>query len=114
MRDTFYQKLRQADPLTVFRALAHLPNFVRLYWRLFWDPRVFVLPKALLVLALAYALSPIDLLFDVLPVFGWADDLVVVILALGTFMRLCPPLVVQEHVQIIDEERGVHGGGSRE
>jgi len=51
-----------------FQVLLHLPNFARLYWRLFRDRRVPILPKALLVLTLVYVVSPLDLVPDFVPV----------------------------------------------
>ena len=78
------------------QVLRHLPSFVRLYWRLFRDRRVPLLPKALLVLTLAYVVSPLDLIPDFVPVIGEVDDVVVVLSLLWLFIRLCPPEVVRE------------------
>lgn len=47
-------------------------------------------------LALLYALSPVDLLPDVLPVAGWGDDLVVVPAILALAARGLPPTVLAE------------------
>jgi len=95
---------RPPDPTVPFRFLVHLPNFVRLYWRLFRDKRVPLFPKALLVLALAYAVSPIDLLSDFsLPIIGVLDDIALVTLAVRYFIPLCPRNVVEEHVKLIDQ-----------
>ena len=81
--------------------LRHLPNFARLYWRLFRDRRVSILPKALLVLALVYVVSPLDVIPDFIPVIGEMDDIVVVLSGLWLFIRLCPPEVVRETVHDI-------------
>ncbi len=78
--------------------LRHLPNFARLYWRLFRDRRVSILPKALLVLTLAYVISPFDVIPDFIPVIGEMDDIAVVLSGLWLFIRLCPPEVVREIV----------------
>lgn len=83
------------------QVLLHLPNFARLYWRLFRDRRVSVLPKALLVLTLVYVVSPLDLVPDFVPVIGEMDDIVVVLGALWLFVRLCPPEVVRATVHEI-------------
>jgi uncharacterized membrane protein YkvA (DUF1232 family) len=87
--------------LRALRFLRYLPQFVRLYWRLLWDSRVSLWPKALLVLSLLYVVSPVDLIPDVIPFFGELDDLVVLIAACRLFMYLCPQEVVHEHVQRI-------------
>ncbi len=88
------------------RIIAHLPNFAKLYWRLFRDSRVGWLPKIVLVAGLAYLVIPTDLLPDILARFaglGLADDAVVMIIALKAFIKLCPRTVVEEHVHLIDE-----------
>ena len=84
------------------RFLLNLPNFVRLYWRLVCDRRVSLWPKALLLLGILYALSPVDFIPDVIPFVGEIDDLVIVIVALRLFIHLCPREVVREHVHRID------------
>lgn len=83
------------------QVLRHLPNFARLYWRLFRDRRVSILPKALLVLTLVYVISPFDVIPDFLPVIGEMDDVAVVLSGLWLFIRLCPPEVVREMVHDI-------------
>jgi uncharacterized membrane protein YkvA (DUF1232 family) len=79
----------------------YLPQFARLYWRLFRDRRVSVLAKALLLLTIAYVVWPFDVIPDVLPFFGEVDDLGVVLSGLWLFIRLCPPEVVLERVREI-------------
>jgi uncharacterized membrane protein YkvA (DUF1232 family) len=85
----------------VLRTLPHLPSLVRLYWRLFRDPRVPLWPKALLVAGLLYVASPIDVVPDWLLVLGQLDDLAVFLLAVRAFARGCPPDVVREHVDAL-------------
>jgi uncharacterized membrane protein YkvA (DUF1232 family) len=54
------------------------------------DPRTPWLARALALLVAAYALSPIDLIPDFIPVLGYLDDLVVVPLGLLLVLRLLP------------------------
>jgi uncharacterized membrane protein YkvA (DUF1232 family) len=84
-----------------FEFLVHLPNLVRLYWRLVRDPRVSMWPKALLVGALVYVVLPFDLIPDALPLIGQIDDLVIVAIAAQWFIRWCPVEVVREHAAAI-------------
>jgi uncharacterized membrane protein YkvA (DUF1232 family) len=86
------------------QVLRHIPSFARLYWRLFRDPRVTFLPKALLVLIAIYLFSPLDVLPDLVPVIGAMDDVAVGLAGLWLFIRLCPPPVVREHVTRIGAE----------
>jgi len=89
----------------VTEVLLHLPSFVRLYWRLFWDTRVSIWPKALLVAALGYVILPFDLIPDVIPGIGEVDDLVILLVAARWFLQWCPSEVVQEHARAIERNR---------
>jgi uncharacterized membrane protein YkvA (DUF1232 family) len=91
------------------QVLVHLPSFARLYWRLFRDRRVPILPKVLLVLTLLYVVSPLDVVPDFLPVIGEMDDVVVVLSGLWLFIRLSPPEVVRETVQDIVARASARG-----
>ena len=61
------------------------------------DPRVPWYAKALGACVVAYALSPIDLIPDFIPVIGYLDDLVLVPLGLLLMLRLIPAEVLVEH-----------------
>ena len=67
-------------------------------WLAARDPRVPMLARLLAVAVAAYALSPIDLIPDFVPVLGWLDDLVIVPLGLILLGRLIPaPLWAELH-----------------
>ncbi|MDV6374498.1 YkvA family protein [Deinococcus arenicola] len=59
-----------------------------------WDARTPMTARLGAVLALAYALSPIDLIPDAIPVFGLGDDLLVVPAILVLAARLLPAPVL--------------------
>lgn len=59
------------------------------------DPRTPILVRALAVLVAAYALSPIDLIPDFIPVIGYLDDLLLIPLGLVLVVRLTPPEVME-------------------
>lgn len=61
------------------------------------DPRVPWLAKLVAVAVLAYALSPIDLIPDFIPVLGYVDDLIILPLGIMLAIRLIPPAVMDEH-----------------
>lgn len=61
------------------------------------DPRVPWYAKAVALAVAAYALSPIDLIPDFIPVFGYLDDLIIVPLGILLAVRLIPPTVLAEH-----------------
>lgn len=89
--------------MDTLRLLIHLPNFAKLYMRLYRDARVGPVAKAVLIVTVLYVLSPIDLIANFLIPFGWIDDIIVAIVGLRTFIKLCPRRVVAEHVEIIDQ-----------
>ncbi len=55
------------------------------------DRRTPILARLLAICVVAYALSPIDLIPDFIPVIGLLDDLILVPLGLAVAMRLIPP-----------------------
>ncbi|MEG1969030.1 MAG: YkvA family protein [Burkholderiaceae bacterium] len=60
------------------------------------DPRTPWIVKLLVFAAVAYALSPIDLIPDFIPVLGLLDDLVILPLLIGLAIRLTPPAVLTD------------------
>ncbi len=58
------------------------------------DARTPTMVRLLAVMVAAYALSPIDLIPDFIPVLGLLDDLVLIPLGLALVIRLTPPAVV--------------------
>ena len=61
------------------------------------DPRVAWYAKALAVIVAGYALSPIDLIPDFIPVLGYLDDVILVPLGILLAIRLIPPAILAEH-----------------
>jgi len=61
------------------------------------DPRVPWAAKALVLFVLAYALSPVDLIPDWIPVLGFVDDLILVPLGVALAARLIPREILAEH-----------------
>lgn len=61
------------------------------------DPRVPWYAKAVAACVAAYALSPIDLIPDFIPVLGYIDDIILVPLGIALAIRLIPPAILAEH-----------------
>ena len=59
-------------------------------------PRTPWYAKLLMLLIVAYAVSPIDLIPDFIPVLGYLDDLVLLPLGILAVRRLIPPEVLAE------------------
>jgi uncharacterized membrane protein YkvA (DUF1232 family) len=61
------------------------------------DPRVPWYAKALAFCVAGYALSPLDLIPDCIPILGYLDDVVIVPLGMLAVVKLIPPNVMAEH-----------------
>lgn len=61
------------------------------------DPRVPWFAKILAIIVAAYALSPIDLIPDFIPVLGYLDDLIIVPLGIWLVVAMVPTDVMAEY-----------------
>jgi uncharacterized membrane protein YkvA (DUF1232 family) len=61
------------------------------------DPRTPWYAKALALCVAGYALSPIDLIPDFIPVLGYLDDAIILPLGILAVVKLIPPGVMAEH-----------------
>ncbi|GEO97424.1 hypothetical protein KTU01_35470 [Kocuria turfanensis] len=81
----------------VHDALRLLPDVLRLVKRLAGDR---ALPRGVrvrLLLLLAYLALPVDLVPDFVPVLGYADDAVIVLLVLRSVARTAGPQALERH-----------------
>ncbi|MBA3586094.1 MAG: DUF1232 domain-containing protein [Chloroflexi bacterium] len=83
--------------LRMARLVLKLPTYARMVWGLIRDPRTPIGLKGMLAAALAYVVFPVDLIPDVIPIIGQADDLTVLLLVLDLFIQNAPPEVRAEH-----------------
>ncbi len=85
------------DTAGLTESLRLLPDVVRLTSRLARDPG---LPRSVrwrLWLVLAYLALPIDLIPDIIPVLGYADDVIVVALGLRSVARRAGSVTLARH-----------------
>ncbi|MCP2042253.1 YkvA family protein [Pontibacter sp. HSC-36F09] len=61
------------------------------------DQRVSFFARVVLILTVAYAFSPIDLIPDFIPVLGYLDDLILLPLGIWLSLKLLPVEVVEEY-----------------
>lgn len=83
--------------LRMARLVVKLPTYARMVWGLVRDPRTPIGLKGMLLAALAYVVMPVDLIPDVIPILGQADDLTVLLLVLDLFIQNAPADVRAEH-----------------
>lgn len=79
---------------------------LKFYQAVLNDPRTPRLTKFFLGLAVAYALSPIDIIPDFIPLVGYLDDLVIVPLLIFIALKLIPKKLLEE----IRQSGDVFGG----
>ncbi len=73
-----------------------LKNEILVIYYAFQNPETGLLPKVIILIALGYVLSPIDLIPDFIPVLGYMDDLVIVPALIALSIRLIPKKILDE------------------
>jgi len=107
--------------LRLARLVIKLPTYARVVWGIMRDPRTPIGLKGMLAAALAYVVLPVDIIPDVIPILGQADDLTVLLLVLDLFIQNAPSEVRAEHTarakngtadldRDLEKLRGVMGG----
>jgi uncharacterized membrane protein YkvA (DUF1232 family) len=78
------------------------------------DRRVPWYAKAMAIVVAGYALSPIDLIPDFIPVLGYLDDVILLPLGILLVVRLIPPEIMAEHRDLAAaaQERPVSRAGA--
>lgn len=77
-------------------AAKHLKREVLTLYCAARDPRTPLLARGLALLVVGYALSPIDLIPDFVPVLGLLDDVILVPLGVWLVIRLIPLTVLED------------------
>ena len=93
----YFTGRRDSDQGKLREALRFIPDLVRLLRRLAVDP---TLPRGVRIrlgLLVAYLVMPIDLIPDFIPVVGYADDVIIVALALRSVARHAGAEVLERH-----------------
>lgn len=85
---------RLTKPAWYARLRRRASRLKRQVWALFLafkDPRTPLLARVVIIVAVAYAVSPIDLIPDFIPVLGQLDDLLILPLLIALAIRMIPP-----------------------
>lgn len=82
---------------TLLDTIKQLPNYLRLLGGLLLDRRVALLDKALVAGAIAYIVSPLDLIPDFIPFLGQVDDVFLLMASLERLVANAGVEVVHDH-----------------
>ena len=82
--------IRKAFKRLGTRPVARLRVYLIALWKLWKHPQTPRAARWVAIAVLAYALSPIDLIPDFIPVLGQLDDIIIVPLGLALAVRLTP------------------------
>jgi uncharacterized membrane protein YkvA (DUF1232 family) len=85
---------------------ATLWRYIKALWLLLRDGRTPLPAKLVAGLVVTYALSPIDLIPDFIPVLGLLDDLILIPLGVMLAIRLVPRSLWEEMLQRADAQQG--------
>src|SRR5438270_10225831 len=96
-RDEGERAPRSGAKRTVMHYIRQLPNFVRLLFGLMTDARVAPIDKLLVVGAIAYIITPIDLIPDFIPFIGEVDDVYLLVIALQRLISNAGRFVLLDH-----------------
>lgn len=101
---TTARRSRRAEPAprtgarrTVMHYIRQLPNYVRLLGGLLTDKRVSKTDKLLVLGAIVYIITPVDLIPDFIPFLGEVDDVYLLVLALQRLVANAGRLTLLDH-----------------
>ena len=84
----------------LFAIIVRLPQYIRLSFRLLFESRVPWHLKLFYIGVLLYVVSPFDLIPEaIFPPLGFAEDIVLYLVALHNLIKFSPSNVVKEHAE---------------
>jgi uncharacterized membrane protein YkvA (DUF1232 family) len=101
-----FWRIQRSDEKKLAKRVAKLPFFdkISLAGALFRDRRIGVAPRLIALALVLYIASPIDLLPDFIPVIGYFDDILIVLVGAGLLLRSIPGYIIEEHVSRYEEQ----------
>ncbi len=88
---------RRGAKRTVMHYIRQLPQYLRLLGGLLTDRRVATVDKLLVLGAIVYIVTPIDLIPDFIPFFGEIDDVYLLVIALQRLVENAGRVVLLDH-----------------
>lgn len=103
--DDFYHKLRQTidgyvakhTNSDISEMILFVPDFFYLLTKLAADPRISSENKSQIIVAIAYFLSPLDIIPDALFGYGWLDDLYLALIVTKNLLKTTDMSILKEY-----------------
>jgi uncharacterized membrane protein YkvA (DUF1232 family) len=101
-----FWRIQRSDEKKLAKRVAKLPflDKISLAGSLFRDDRISIAPRLIALALVLYIASPIDLLPDFIPVIGYFDDILIVLVGAGMLLRSIPRYIIEEHVSRYEEQ----------
>jgi uncharacterized membrane protein YkvA (DUF1232 family) len=95
-----FWRIQRSEEKKLAKRIAELAflDKISLAGSLFRDERIPIAPRIIALALVLYIASPIDLLPDFIPVVGYFDDVLIVMVGAGLLLRSIPGHIIEEHV----------------
>ncbi|SRR6266496_2352688 len=102
-----FWRIHRSDEKKLAKRIAKLPfrDKISLAGALFRDRRIGLAPRLIALALVLYIASPIDLIPDFIPVIGYLDDILIVVIGVGLLLRSIPRYILEDHVARYEAER---------
>ena len=101
-----FWRIQRSDEKKLAKRIAKLPflDKISLAGSLISDDRIPIAPRIIALALVLYIASPIDLIPDFIPVIGYFDDILIVLVGAGLLLRSVPRHILEEHVERYEEK----------
>jgi len=100
-------RIQRSDEKQLAKRIAKLAFFdkIALAGALFRDRRIGIAPRLIALGLVLYLAMPLDIIPDFVPVLGYLDDVLIVVIGAGLLLRSIPRHIIEEHVTRYEAER---------
>src|SRR3990172_7382647 len=95
-----FWRILRSDERKLAKRIAKLPLFdkLSLAGALYGDRRIGLAPRLIALGLVLYLAMPLDIIPDFIPVLGYLDDVLIVVIGVGLLLRAIPRYIIEEHV----------------
>lgn len=95
-----FWRIQRSDEKKLAKRIGKLPFFdkISLAVALFRDRRIGWGPRLIALGLVLYLAMPLDIIPDFIPVLGYLDDVLIVVIGVGLLLRAIPRYILEEHL----------------